>query len=325
MSLAFTQESDFRKEREFGQKISATFEFIRAHWRPLGRVMLYTVLPAALLYGVLNAILQISMFKNVLEPFTNGKMSGGMRWTATAEIMSSPLYWVNAIMRGAFFSLIILSVYGYLLCCLRGTSTGQAAYPAEEGGGRPAITVADVWTIIKREFVSTYFSTVGIGLLVVLGFMVLFVPGIYLSIMLTLFYITKLVEGTSFGETVSRCWQLIQGKWWSTFGLIFVMMLLLYALLALVGIVASLFGATLLGIVKSGTVQSPVFAIVSSTLGTGLALLLYPPILLVLAFQYFNLVERREGVGLRSLVGQLGQAAPTARNASYRPEEEGEY
>lgn len=318
MSLAFTQESDFRKEREFGQKISATFEFIRAHWRPLGRVMLYTVLPAALLFGLINSSMQMAIWGSLARrPVGGGAEVARQQFAVMGQMFSSPLYWLSAVLGIMFGSLVVLSVYGYLLCCLRGA--------AEPGAARSEVTVADVWVIIRREFLSTVLSIVGIYALTVVGFFLLAIPGIYLSVMLSLFFIVKLVEGTSFGETVSRCWQLIQGKWWSTFGLIFVMLLLLYALLALVGIVASLFGATLLGIVKSGTVQSPVFAIVSSTLGTGLALLLYPPILLVLAFQYFNLVERREGVGLRSLVGQLGQAAPTARNASYRPEEEGEY
>jgi hypothetical protein len=325
-SFTFTQESDFRREREFGQKISATFEFIRAHWRPLGRVMLYTVAPAALLFGLLSAALQVTLMNRTVEIMSGDKVGVNMQWAATAEMMSSPAYWLVALLRTAFSTLIILSVYGYVLCCLRGPRDAEnAGFPAGSVAGTPDITAAEVWAIIKREFLSMFLSTMGITAIVVFGLAFAILPGLYLMVMLSLFFIIKLVEGTGFGDTISRCRQLIRGKWWSTFGLLLVMALLFYSIFFLVGLVSSLFGASLLGLIQSGILQSPAFIIITSALGTGLLLLFYPLVLLALAFQYFNLVERHEGVGLHRLVGQLGQAAPTARNASFRPEEEGEY
>jgi hypothetical protein len=49
--------------------------------------------------------------------------------------------------------------------------------------------------------------------------------------------------------------------------------------------------------------------------------------LLAMAFQYFNLVERKEGLGLRLLVNELGQpqAIQAAQSSHYRPDDEGEY
>lgn len=323
MALAFTQESDFRKEREFGQKISATFEFIRVHWRALGRVLLYTVLPAALLNGLVSSALQVTMWSKLTTRPAPGLEGARAQLANLSATVGSPLYWLNILLSVALISLFVLSMYGYLLGCLRGDGR-----PAASGGALPpagGTTVAGVWALIRREFVSTYFSIFGLYLLTVVGFFFLLLPGIYLSVMLSLFFIVKLVEGTGFGATISRCRQLIRGKWWSTFGLIFVMGLLLWGLFILVGIVTSLLGGGTTALLRSGALQSPVFVIIANALSTGLTMLFYPPLLLVLAFQYFNLVERQEGVGLRGLVGQLGQAAPTARNASYRPDEEGEY
>ena len=328
MTTLFTQEADFRKEREFGQKISAAFDFIRVHWRPLGRVLLYTVLPAALLNGLLNSALQLTVLRQLTAPTTNRLERAQSQLANLSEMTNSPLYWLNLLLSIAFISLLVLSVYGYVLGCLRGaaarlSSSSDATDSLPPAGG---VGVAEVWAVIRREFVSTYFSIFGIYFLIGVGFVFLVLPGIYLSIMLSLFFIVKLVEGTGFRDTVSRCRQLIRGKWWSTFGLILVMGLLVWGLFILVGIVTTLLGggAALLG--RGGAaLQSPVFVIVVNTLSTGVALLFYPPLLLVLAFQYFNLVERQEGVGLRGLVSQLGQAAPTARNASYQASEEGEY
>ena len=68
------------------------------------------------------------------------------------------------------------------------------------------------------------------------------------------------------------------------------------------------------------------FTIVVTCLSSAFKLLLYPPLLLILAFQYFNLVERHDGVGLRRLVDSLGQTAPPqVHNATYQPDDEGEY
>ncbi|WP_375417032.1 hypothetical protein [uncultured Hymenobacter sp.] len=326
MAILFTQEADFRQEREFGQKISAAFDFIRVHWRPLGRVLLYTVLPAALLTGVLNSTLQLTMWSKLTAPATAGLRGAQAQLAQLSELTGSPLYWLNLLLTIAFFSLLVLSVYGYVLGCLRGAAS-RLASPDGADSLPPAagVSVAEVWRVIRREFVSTYFSIFGIYFLIGVGFFFLVLPGLYLSIMLSLFFIVKLVEGTGFRDTVGRCRQLIRGKWWSTFGLIFVMGLLVWGLFILVGIVSTLLGGGAAVLLRGNAWQSPVFVIVANTLSTGLALLFYPPLLLVLAFQYFNLVERQEGVGLRGLVGQLGQVGPTARNASYRASEEGEY
>ena len=72
--------------------------------------------------------------------------------------------------------------------------------------------------------------------------------------------------------------------------------------------------------------ESPLVNVVLTSLGSFSTLLLYPPLLLALAFQYFNLVERREGAGLSLMVESLGQtAAPRVGSTNYRPDDDGEY
>jgi hypothetical protein len=260
--------------------------------------------------------MQVTLFNKVLtNPGGNEGARGLQQMALLSEQMGSPYFWLSTLLGIAFFALLVLSIYGYVLNCLH----------RESGAPGTEITVAEVWAVVRREFLSSYLSIFGLYLLVVLASLLFVLPGIYVSVMLSLFFIVKLVEGTGFRATISRCRYLIQGKWWSTFGLIMVMMLLLYALLLIPSMVAGILGGSLLAVTQGGWLQSPVFLVVLNTLSTLLALLLYPPLLLVLAFQYFNLVERREGVGLRSLVGQLGQAAPTVRNASLRADDEGEY
>ena len=318
MQTPFTQEADFRQERDFGQKISAVFDFLRAHWRPLGRVLLYLVLPAALVQNILSVLVQRQMTGAMQAALQNqGAGLGGVvqaQRTMFSNVMSSPVYWVNSVLGTAFFALLILSVYGYVLALARRRAPG------------PEVTVAEVWATVKREFIGTYFSVWGVFLLIGAGMFVLLIPGIYLSVALSLFFIVKLTEGTGFFDTLGRCLRLTRGKWWSTFGLILVMILLLYVVLMGVGIAATLLSGGLKTLVNSSQEPSSLYPVVVASLGSAMLLLLYPPLLLVLAFQYFNLVERKDGVGLHQLVSSLGQtAAPQARNASYQADEEGEY
>jgi hypothetical protein len=156
--------------------------------------------------------------------------------------------------------------------------------------------------------------------------MLLLIPGIYLAVALSIFFAVKVVEGTGFMATVSRCLHLTKGKWWSTFGVLFIMMVLLYLVVAGVTITITLFSAGLGMLFQTSSLKLPLFSIIVSSISTLAVMLLYPPILLALAFQYFNLVERKDGIGLRRMIDSLGQApAAQVTNATYRPDDEGEY
>jgi hypothetical protein len=321
-SLPYTHETDFRQERNFGQKVSATFEFIGVHWRPLGRVMLYLVAPLALLLGILTAVLQSRMLGLMGRMVRDQARPGYDPLAAQRAMMSTtfqnPLYYLNMVLGMVFVSVCILTVYGYLVRCLR--PAGAVAAP---------ITPAEVWQVVRGQLVGTFFSIWGLTLVIMVGFFVFFFPGVYLSVALSLFFIVRLVEGTGFFGTISRCLRLTKGKWWSTFGMIFIMIALLYALLLGVRIVVGALVAGLHGAFlptgQPGEALS-MLTIIFALFFTLSFFLLYPPLLLGLAFQYFNLVERRDGVGLRHLVDQLGQAPLASPDGStYRPHEEGEY
>jgi hypothetical protein len=314
MPPSYTQATDFWHERDFGQKITAVFEFIGVHWRPLGRVLLYLALPAALLQAIVSALLQSQLLQSFHDSYARTSRYGYLSTTFT-----SPLYYLGTVASVVFQAVLILSVYGYLVECL---------YPSHPGA---PITVADVWVIVKRRFLGVFFSLFGIGLLMLFGFVIFFIPGIYLAVTLSLFFIVQVVEDGDFGTTVSRCRSLIKGHWWSTFGLIFIMVFLLWVLRFGVGVLAGLLGAGFMGAGLLGGLGNhgeslSLVGLLVGAFSTIISLLLYPPILLALAFQYFNLVESTEGIGLRQLIDQLGQApAATPGSTTYRPDEEGEY
>lgn len=314
MPPSYTQATDFWQERDFGQKITATFEFIGVHWRPLGRVLLYLVVPLALVQSIVVVVLQSRLLQALHDSYARTSRFGYMSST-----FSSPLYYLNVVTGLTLQTMLILSVYGYVTQCL---------YPTQPGA---PITVADVWVTVKERFLGTFFSLLGLALIVMFGLAFFAIPGIYLAVALSLFFMVQLIENGDFSTTFSRCLNLIKGHWWSTFGLIFIMLFLLGMVRTGVSIVLGLLG---LGAVGTGLLSGlggtgeglPLLGLLIGAISTLVSLLVYPPILLSIAFQYFNLVERREGVGLRQLVDQLGQPPQAAPGSTtYRPDEEGEY
>lgn len=312
MQLLYTNEADFRQERDFSQKITATFEFIRAHWRPLGRVLLYLVVPLALVRAILGGLLQSQLLDSLRTTGGQGRVFSRTQTMGRVygEMFNTPTYYITLALSILFSAVLILSVYGYLLGCLE---------------GQPP-SVGQVWGVVRRRLVGTALSLVGVGFIIGLSSLVLLLPGIYMMVALSIFFIVYLAENTGFGSTLNRCISLTKGKWWSTAGLIFIMLVLLYALTLGFSIAWGSLLGLLRGVLPTFAVGTPLFSIVFTALTSLLALALYPPLLIVLAFQYFNLVERKEGLGMYQLVNQLGQAAPAGPGTdAYRPIEEGEY
>ncbi|WP_022822575.1 hypothetical protein [Hymenobacter norwichensis] len=306
MQLKFTKESDFRQERDFSNKFSASFEFVMAHWQPLGRCLIYFVLPAALLMGILLGLAQ----SNALRLITEGASSTSTPFGRLSNQFGA-FQWLGMLVSLISYALLAATVYGYVKV--------RMELPPEQEV-TPALVGERVKYDAPRMAVSGLVAVVLIGL----GFVLLFIPGIYLSIAVSLIWVIQSFEHKGVGSAISRNISLIKGKWWSTFGLAVVMSLLV----ALMGMVFQLpqvvpYVGKLLGWEWA---SSNLFLIAGNVVASAGGVMLYTLLLVALMFQYFNLIERKEGIGLRSLVDSLGNGpAPVAHNHAYRPDDEGEY
>ncbi|GAA4375103.1 hypothetical protein [Hymenobacter koreensis] len=337
--LPFTHPSHFLKERDFGQKIEASFDFVRAHFRPLGRALLYIVLPAMLISGILSGLMQAQLMGMLVGWQEMAKSGNSAAVLSTmSDFFSQPEYW-GAVIGGLIsFVLLTLTVYGYLVLRLEKETSEE-------------VTVREVWQLVRQRFGGAILAFLGLGLVFVVGMMglglvlgilmsimrnfvtvILFVVGLYGSIFyfavtLSLFFIIWMRERQGFFASLRRCFQLIWGKWWSTFGLLFVMGLLLMVVLILVSAVVSLIGLPFISAEIGGDTPpiNRVISVVSSCIQSVVALGLYPLLLLAPAFQYFNLVERKEQEGTYLLVDAIGQPATPVAPRAVRPDEEGEY
>lgn len=313
MKLTYTQEADFRQERPFGAKINATFEFIGAHFRPLGTAILYIVLPVMLVGSIALGAVQTGIFGAALDGAGRGNRAAGSSFdeifgaNALQYFTGGTLVAVVALVSA--YVLLSATVYGYVRLCM-------------EGVPQP-IAPGQVWERVRALLPTMLLYMVGLVGVFILAAMLFFIPALYLSVPLTLFFAVYVMEGQAFGATFSRCLALIKNNWWATFGLIIVVSFI-------EGFMAMVFQVPLMVVMMSkamhwGFMGSSTMLLIMQSLATVGQSLLRVILLLALCFQYFHLVELKDGLGLRHLVNQLGQAPAEVRNETYRADEEGEY
>lgn len=337
MKLTFTHEAEFRRERDFGAKISATFEFIGAQFRPLFKCLLYFVLPGTLLFGIGIGLI----FGNI------GAMSRMSSSTGAApninSFAASYLSGMGLVMLGATASFLLMlgTVYSYVRVRMD-TPAAEVVHPAQ------------VWAYIRPRLGRIILSWLlfGVGSVAIFGvlaavmfgsvaglttgptaenvfgiFAVMMVLGgvlTWLGVVLTQFFPIMLIEDVGIGTALRRSFFLVQGKWWSTFSVLFISSMIqsFISYIFIIPMYAVIFAQAL----KVPGFDSPVLSVITGSIYAVGVVFAYVISLVAVLFQYFNLVERKEGTGLRQLVNSLGQTpVPEAASSHYRPDEEGEY
>ncbi|RFP65480.1 hypothetical protein D0N36_08315 [Hymenobacter lapidiphilus] len=340
--LAFNRPTDFLRRRDFSQKMEATFDFIRAHATPLVRVLVVLVLPLALLTGIGTSLLQGQMLTFLASVVRHKNMGTQAPYSNNImpEFFTSPTLWLTMLSGMLLFAVVHLTVFGYVIL--------QAERTTDE-----PITAGEVWQVVKSRFLGMIGSLVGLGLLFVAGLLLMggFIAGFgmllqsvssalsllpvfffYIAIFyaiapLSLFFIVWLREGRGFFGSIGRSFRLVWGKWWSTFGLLVVITLIMYLILLLSMGLLSVVGLPIGGLVsvEPDASSTRVLLIVYSALQSLVTLVYYPFILVAISFQYFNLVERLDGTGTRLMVEAIGAPVPVAAAQALRPDDEGEY
>ncbi len=284
---------NFRRERDFGEVFNVTFQFIKQEYQGLGRSFLYFVLPVLLIAAVLNVFVGLEQQKFAqdiaqMDPTAGGNPFAALSSTFIYTIFTILLYLIS-------FAVLKCMVYSYIKLYI------------EKGPG--AFSTDDVWTGIKKIFLPVVGTSLLVGLMVGVGFMLCLIPGIYVGVSLSLIYMTLVFEQNGFGDAFSRSFKLTAKKWWVTFGLIVVSYLIIYG----VTIVFSIPGM-IIGITSVFTMQNPEefsalsfptgFYIYSSFINLITYTLFVIPTL-VIAFHYFSIVEELDTPTLEQNIDQI--------------------
>ncbi len=312
---------EFQQIRDFGDKVTATISFVIQNFKSLFRSILYIAGPPVLVVSVLLGSFIGDFFSLSLQ-------SGGGNPQAITDFFSSSNLWVQIFLMFIFFIVSVVvttaTVNNYLVL-YREKKTNQ-------------IEVNDVWILVRGTFWKYLGTTLLFGFFAIVAYVILLIPtfvlgainpfliffGVifficafaYLYVGASLVYVVQTFENKGFMEAIARSFSLIRGKWWSTLATVMVLTML-------VGVISSIFmiPAYIMLIVSSlHNVGQNSFQGPSGTMGFIIVVLmtLYYLSQLVLtclpniglAFQYFNLVERKEAKGLMSQIDTLGQAPP---------------
>jgi len=277
-----------QQERDFGSKINATFVFIKQEFKPLLTCLAYMVLPLALLAGVAYGLFNANLYKSIAE-------------NSLVNQSTLPFEQLMAMFSGFGLLYIFVSVLSGLLLF-----STVLSYMKLYKQGRENITPADVWSVTKGHIGMLFILAVVNYILIIAGTCLLLLPGIYVSIVLSMSFCIMVFEDADISHSIRESFSITKGKWWSTFGLIMI--------LGLISGIISVFFSLPNTIYTTSLINDPgqIDAFTTSVLGVLYLLgiyLVYVILIVGIAFQYFNLNERKYATGLIDDIESIGQNA----------------
>lgn len=309
----------FQRVRDLGGVINVTFQFLRENLREYGRVLLVLLGPVVLVAALASYVAQVNMAEAlVVMPGENGAPADPFVPLAG---LFTPAYGLTILLALLAQILLATLTYGYIDLYRRG-----------EAG---AITPGRVWEEARHLMAPFLGYGFLFGTLIALSVLIWIVPClgtlawlagfIYFWPILVLVFVARATDREDLRGSWERARSLIKGRWWPTFGVLFVagvILVIVNLVLSLPGAIAGFgIGLNSLSPAPSSSVDRGLFAI--GALLSTLMYAAYPIYLVAAAFQYGSLVEQEEGTalsaGLDALAGRA-EAAPAAPARRFRPE-----
>lgn len=279
-----TTNIQLRKLRDFSSLLSDSLGFMKQERKLFIKSFLLIAGPFVLIGGILIGIFYGGFIGSTFNRSYSGYgYSEEMTYTGTglAVIYLAGLFVYTAIVN---FAASYLKAYD-----LQGYST-----PAFEA----------IWKIFRHNFLRTLFYSILFYIVVLIGCMLCVIPGIYLAIVLTPYvFIMVIEEQTSIQYITKRCFALIRGNFWPTFGLYIIAGLIANSIGGIIGLI---FGGV------TGAVSYFSTKDLASTFGTGYGVLIFFVYFffiiayVTIGFNYYSRVEAVDGIGLLERVQQIG-------------------
>lgn len=272
--------NDFKlqKYRDLGAILTDSFVYIRVHYKSLGKALLLFVLPFYLISGVLVGNAYSSFF---------------------SALMNNPDVTGDSLFGGGF-------LFGFLLLILSsGALLTVAMTHIQLARDHDEVQLSDLIDRFGKNFITLVALYILIVLAVIPGFLFFLIPGIYIAIKFFVAPAVAVMENKDPIQALKRSWDLVQGHWWFTFATYLVMNLVTTFMSYVLIIPMSIF----IGFMSAAGADS------NEAIGTGVGIFyglmivvasLFSVLMLIaLSLQYFNLIERKEGVGLRQQIEEL--------------------
>jgi hypothetical protein len=256
-----------------GEILSAAFDLYRRQAAALWTIVAVVVIPAQALIVILERLI----------------LSGGRTFAVNGTIYTTDSTGLLAIVIIVITFLSVIVTIGALSKALLDAYTGRPS------GWRHSLQFA-----ADRVGPLSWLSLIS-GVLLLIGYILLVIPGIFLTVAWIVAVPVLMFEGASPVASLRRSYDLVQGRWWATFGA------LILAIIALIGI-SIVLGALLGGVSTNHVSLILVIGGISRIIA---ALVTYPIVAAVSAVIYIDLRVRKEHVDPHELTG-AGESSGTA-------------
>ena len=273
------EQINLREKRSLGEIISATFNYLRFHFKPLYKILLATAGPVFLIAALFIG----GFYGNVFGSFETQQAPDGL-----------------AIMSKFFVGMLVFAIGAVVL---NGTVTeymkASLTTPKNE------ITFKQILDGLKARFWNYFGASLLVIILIFLGSMALFIPGIWLYVVFSLIFFTIGIEQKSIGDGFTRSFSLMRGYWWHSFGLYILTGIIQSALTYALAI--PLYVVNFLIMFSSGDINNMTENVgtvtsITSTFIMFISALTYSLSTIAAGVNYFSIVESKEEVGLKEKI-----------------------
>jgi hypothetical protein len=277
-----------------GEILDVSIKICLAHWRTLLKAVLVIVVPVQIVSSILTADYTVSSFD-----------------LSSSKSSEQTIHEINQYLGGLAISglLQLCAVLFATAACFRAIAQ---AYLGETTDWRSSLSFA------LHLAPSLLLLTVLYALGILLGTAFFIAPGIWLYVAWAFAMPALLVEGLRGRKALRRSFELVQGRWWRTFGIIAVGFIL-------AGIISTVVkGVFLIGVVV-GADNDALVLVLATIAGIVGAAVTTPFEAALLTVLYFDLRVRKEGFDLELLAeGIAGSGPPPAggRPTVLPPDEE---
>ena len=280
---------EFQKHRDFGGIINATFSFIAQEFKLLIQAIIYFAGPFLLIGAVFLGKGQMNYFSN-LETINSLNNSNSNLNTTTIILFVGVFFLLLGV------SAIITVINSYI-----------SVYTKKVRGN---FNIDDIW----KEFRKNYFKILGANILLniallliaVISIFLASIPAIYIGVSVSFIFIIQVIEKKTFIEAFSRSFFLIKKKWFMMFGLLMLTMLVIY----FISMLASFPLGLIMGFSQDFSPNEgfdiwSIVILVYTILSTMFYYSLFGILQIIIAFQYYNMIEQKEYPGLLKKINEI--------------------
>ncbi|MFT7382211.1 MAG: hypothetical protein ACI9Z3_002105 [Roseivirga sp.] len=304
-----------RKARNFSEKLEGTFDFIRVTAKPLFKSLFFFTSPFVLVGTFLFSNL-FSSFMSITQSTESGVDPD------LSSIMSIGVSAIGFLFLMIFAGTMVISV---IYANIRLYDLNQNAdYSTNEVWEK---TKKMYWPIFASTFLySIVFFVAYIVIMIpaslILSFLsILLIPVIYLvfAFFLVLMFMalpSQIFGRKSIGNAISHSFKLLKGNWWSSLGLLILLMMIynvvgvVFSLPFYVGIIFNMVSAMDVDLMQ----ETPMYMVLLNYLFGAILLIgtfiTYSVPIVGMTLQYFNLSEIKEATSLIERIDSFGEAEP---------------